>query len=365
MLFLKRLILGSFALGFIFMGGSGTQSNSILAQGGGFVGLILGIIVLYIFFKMAWRAMGCLPSFIMFSIVVLFILYAIGAFSNGVGNLSTNLKGFLGKNVPSKNDMIANPASFEENILEEADIVPAFEESFIEESDIIEYDAETAGSQQEKKRQSQQVQQPQQQPQQTAQQSQGGALGLGELINNVISGQQPQQQQVQEEEVAFNPANYPSIYGFPKVINADTIVINGGYLKFYAVDAPEANQTCADRQGRSYKCGREAALWLKSWITGNEIECRVVKQDKSGNMMGICSLGDYDIGAALINAGWAVADINSADIYVPYQEQARANKRGLWQGKFYMPWDWKKLQNKKPKIKVIKTAPSKKGILDI
>ena len=69
-------------------------------------------------------------------------------------------------------------------------------------------------------------------------------------------------------------------------------------------------------------------------------------------------LGPYDIGAALINAGWAVADVKQTQIYIPYQNQALSNKRGLWQGEFYMPWDWKKIQSRKANVKIIKKKNS-------
>ena len=69
-------------------------------------------------------------------------------------------------------------------------------------------------------------------------------------------------------------------------------------------------------------------------------------------------------GAALVNAGWAVADPKQSAIYVPYEQQARDNGRGLWQGQFYKPWDWREIQSKKPKIKVIKPKQPKKSILD-
>ena len=106
-------------------------------------------------------------------------------------------------------------------------------------------------------------------------------------------------------------------------------------------------------------------MWLKNWITSNELECRVMQQDSKGNMVGTCALGQYDLGAALVNAGWAVAYRKYTDIYVPYERQAQANKRGLWQGRFYMPWDWREMQGKKPKIKVIKPKTKRKGILDL
>ena len=70
MSFLKKAVFGFAALFFILVGGAGTQSDSTLLQGGGFLGLIIGLIVLYIFAKMAWRAIGCLPSLIVILAVV-------------------------------------------------------------------------------------------------------------------------------------------------------------------------------------------------------------------------------------------------------------------------------------------------------
>lgn len=46
--FSEKALLGLGALILIFIGGSGTQSSSLLLQGGGFIGLIIGLVVLYI-----------------------------------------------------------------------------------------------------------------------------------------------------------------------------------------------------------------------------------------------------------------------------------------------------------------------------
>jgi endonuclease YncB( thermonuclease family) len=90
-----------------------------------------------------------------------------------------------------------------------------------------------------------------------------------------------------------------------------------------------------------------------------------MQQDAQGNMLGVCSLGHYDIGAAIVNAGWAVAHVKYTHIYVPYENQARQNNRGLWQGQFYMPWDWRAMQAQRPKIKVIRPKEQRRGILGI
>lgn len=163
----------------------------------------------------------------------------------------------------------------------------------------------------------------------------------------------------------FNPQALPSFTSPARVINGDTLQIQGRYFKLYGIDAPEANQTCADKTGRSYNCGRQAALWLKGWIGDNPLDCRIMQQDKKGNMVGTCALGEYDLGAALVNAGWAVAYTKYTDIYVPYEQQAQLNGNGLWQGKFYKPWDWRALQAQKPKIKVIKPKKRRENFLGL
>ena len=308
MFFVKKLLLGFGAFFLILLGGAGTQSQSMLLQGGGFLGLIIGLVVLYIFAKMAWRAMGCLPSLLVFVVITVFVLYAIGAFRGGIGNITQNVKSFLGQSTVSDKSDMASP----QIMLFEEDNVAPISENFSSST-------------------------PDQQPKKS---SSGGVLD--KLFNQ------------ENKPSDFNPSNYPAIYSQARVVSGDTLILAGGrYLRLFGVDAPESNQTCSDGYGKAYRCGQQAAAWLSSWIQDNELECRVIQQNEQGNIIGTCSLGAYDIGAALINAGWAVVYKQHTDIYSPYQVQAQTNRRGLWQGKFYMPWDWRKIQARKPKIKII------------
>lgn len=331
MFFLKKVLMGLGALILILLGGAGTQTQSTLLQGGGFLGLIIGFVVLYIFAKMAWRAMGCLPSLIIVVAVIVFILYAIGAFSGGLANVGSNLKSFLGQGSSSGSMPVASASQSQNTAipLSEEDLGAPIGESF---------SSSDSGVRQEMP--------------ETPAVASGSEPGLMERLfgNSGASNQQ----------AAFNPKNFPAIYSPAQVVSGDTLVIGGRYFRLFGIDAPEINQTCADGSGRSYGCGRQAAAWLSSWLQDNQLECRVMQEDQKGNMMGVCSLGAYDIGAALVNAGWAVAYTQYSDIYVPYQVQAQNNARGLWQGEFYMPWDWRKIQQRKPKIKIINKPKEKR-----
>lgn len=253
---LRKIVLAIIAFVLILWGGASTQTNDLMLQGGGFIGLIAGIIILYIFGKMSFRAMGIFPSLVIIIGIISFIIYAIGGFRGGIQNVGHNLRSFLGQ--------------------KQADTAENF--------------------------------------------SEGGE---------------------KENSPAFNINNFPQITSKAKVITADTLQINGAKLQLFGIDAPEINQTCANSQGRSYRCGQEAANWLKSWISKYNLTCHIMGQMQNGIYVGICSLGDYDIGAALVNAGWAVANRQESEIYIPYEDAARAEGKGLWGGRFYLPWDWR------------------------
>lgn len=338
MFFLKKAILGIGALVLIMLGGAGTQSQSTLLQGGGFLGLIIGLIVLYIFAKMAWRAMGCLPSILAITAIVVFILYAIGGFNNGIGGVGGALQSFLGQSNATTKQQFSQVNAGSINLLEDENFDAPIGESFSA-----------------PKGKAAPVKQQAPAPQEQSPEQSGG---LFQKVMGAIGGAP-----TTSSGNAMNPDNFPAIYEPVTVASGDTLIVSGRYLRLYGVDAPENNQSCSDASGRSYKCGRQAFAWLSGWLQDNPVECRIMQQDAKGNMVGTCSLGDYDLGAALVNAGWAVSYVKYTDIYMPYQIQAQENARGLWQGEFYMPWDWRTLQNRKPNIKIIKQKPKRSRVL--
>lgn len=322
MSFFKKFFMGSIALGFILLGGSGTQSSNILFQGGGFIGLIIGLVALYLFTKMAWKAMGCLPSLLVILGIVSFIIYAIGGFNNGIGGVVENLRTFIGGQGTMVSPQVAVSPSEES--------VPNLQEGFS--------DTPTPSQKAENKQANQPAPKSQQQG------------GLSGLLNSITNGVAPQRQQ-QEQQLDMN--RLPTFTSPVSVVTADTLNVQGYKVKLYGVAAPEISQTCADRRGASYNCGQQAALWLSSWLMTNPVTCHVIREYDDGSMVAACSLGQYDIGAALVNAGWAVADPKEGKIYIPYEENAHQKRNGLWQGKFYKPWDWQAIKKRKPQYKIV------------
>ena len=85
----------------------------------------------------------------------------------------------------------------------------------------------------------------------------------------------------------------------------------------------------------------EARDRLATYIAGREIVCSSRGLDVYGRMLGVCVLRGEDLNAWLVREGWALAYVAYSTAYAPAEENARLQKRGLWQGAFIAPWDWR------------------------
>lgn len=145
---------------------------------------------------------------------------------------------------------------------------------------------------------------------------------------------------------------YPKITGSVDVIHANVFYINGRYVRLYGIDAPDNDQICSDERGSSYNCGQEAVSWVRSWIDNNPIDCYLLQINPNDIDVATCIWGEYDIGAGLVGAGWAIANTNETKIYAPYEAKAQGNSYGLWAGTFYSPQDWRDIKSERNNFKI-------------
>lgn len=167
-----------------------------------------------------------------------------------------------------------------------------------------------------------------------------------------------------EGKSSFRLASYPKLTGSVNIIHAHIFYINGRYVRLFGVDAPDNDQICSDSKGATYNCGEDAVSWLRGWIDTNPIDCYILKVSPKGYDLATCVWGDYDIGAALVGAGWALANKSESDIYVPYEVKAQSESSGLWQGTFYSPKDWRDIKNSKNDFTIRKKSISKGGFFN-
>jgi endonuclease YncB( thermonuclease family) len=131
------------------------------------------------------------------------------------------------------------------------------------------------------------------------------------------------------------------ILGVASVIDGDTIEIHGERIRLDAIDAPESAQLCLDAQSKRYRCGQKSANALSGMIGRSIITCQPKGRDRYKRTIAVCFEGDTNLNAWMVAQGWAVAFRKYGVDYIPQEDEARLNRRGLWAGAFDMPWDWR------------------------
>lgn len=145
-----------------------------------------------------------------------------------------------------------------------------------------------------------------------------------------------------ESLTSASAAALTSITGTASVIDGDTIEIHGQRIRLHGIDAPESSQLCQDASGSSYRCGQRAALALSDKIGRQPVRCVGKTKDRYGRLVAVCYLKDLDLGAWLVREGLAIDYRKYSLDYVPQEDEARAEHKGLWEGEFVEPEAWRK-----------------------
>ena len=139
-----------------------------------------------------------------------------------------------------------------------------------------------------------------------------------------------------------------SIYieGKIKVIDGDTIKMDGTSIRLFGIDAPEKNQICVNKNNESYNCGSISTKALKKYVGREKIKCRYTEKDRYGRILGTCYF-PYDssklsLNRHMVHTGHAVAYKRYSEKYLDAQNIAKKAKVGIWQGKFDLPEEWRK-----------------------
>lgn len=135
-------------------------------------------------------------------------------------------------------------------------------------------------------------------------------------------------------------ATRDDITGRARVHDGDTVTLDGEKIRIYGIDAPELGQTCRDRNGATYDCGRLAQRQMER-IAKAEMSCDAVEEDRYGRTVAICYAGGEDVGGAMVSSGWARAYLSYSLRYAPEEARARSAGRGLWAGEFDDPWSFR------------------------
>ena len=126
-----------------------------------------------------------------------------------------------------------------------------------------------------------------------------------------------------------------------RVVDGDTIHLNGEKIRFTGIDTPELKQTCI-KEGVIYPCGVTAKEILIKKIGDNKVECISEGKDRYKRTLAECFVNDESLSSYLVRNGYAFAYRKYSKKFIPDEDYAKANKIGMWSMNFDYPWDYRK-----------------------
>lgn len=124
-----------------------------------------------------------------------------------------------------------------------------------------------------------------------------------------------------------------------RVVDGDTLAAGAARLRLIGLDAPELSQTCRDAADREWACGREARAALARLLRGEGVLCRGTARDRYHRFLVECSVDGQSVNGAMVSQGFAVA--SGLPGFEREQKRAEAERRGIWQGRFERPRDFR------------------------
>jgi len=126
-----------------------------------------------------------------------------------------------------------------------------------------------------------------------------------------------------------------------KIVDGDTIHLNGEKIRFTGIDTPELKQTCI-KDGVKDPCGITAKQILIEKIGNNKIECISEGKDRYKRTLAECFVNNESLSSYLVRSGYAFAYRRYSKKFISDEDYAKANKLGMWAMTFQYPWDFRK-----------------------
>lgn len=131
--------------------------------------------------------------------------------------------------------------------------------------------------------------------------------------------------------------NAETVAGKMRVVDGDSLTFGDRRLRLSGIDAPEIGQDCR-LGGKDTECGRLAMRHLGALIDGARVTCRLSGRDRYGRDLADCRTETIHLNAEMVRSGHAMAYGG----YEAEERRARAERAGLWAGRFEAPSDWRR-----------------------
>lgn len=134
-----------------------------------------------------------------------------------------------------------------------------------------------------------------------------------------------------------------TIEGEATVHSGDVLEVAGKRFRLFGISAPKLRQTC-ELPNKTYPCGIVSQAALKDLTAGFAVRCEPTGRLIDGVAEARCTTEGFSLSRNMVHTGWALTDPTvNPDTDRPFADteaEARADHRGLWRGKFELPWTW-------------------------
>ena len=107
-----------------------------------------------------------------------------------------------------------------------------------------------------------------------------------------------------------------------KIVDGDTIVLNGEKIRFSGIDTPELKQTCMNGDEKVF-CGKSAKMLLVKKIGNQTPECISEKKDVYKRTLAECFINGDSLSVFLVRSGYAFAYRKYSDKFIKDEEFAK------------------------------------------
>ncbi|NEW86150.1 MULTISPECIES: thermonuclease family protein [Rhodopseudomonas] len=139
----------------------------------------------------------------------------------------------------------------------------------------------------------------------------------------------------------------PAVAADAVVKDGDTVQLGDKVFRLEGIDAPELDQRCVNQFADPSACGIEARDALVKLIGGRSVACRDLGPDPvfKGRRLGTCAIaGETDsLSRRMVQDGFALNAVTGGkDRFAGDEAKARDEHKGLWQGCFVAPNDFRR-----------------------
>ena len=121
------------------------------------------------------------------------------------------------------------------------------------------------------------------------------------------------------------------------VVDGDSFEIDGKRIRLLGIDSPEYKQYCYDNKHQKYDCGIKAKEYMEKLVFSHRVECKEESTDIYNRSLSVCFADGKNLNEEMVKAGWALTYRSEGDKYASLEQEAKAHKRGVWQGRFMRP----------------------------